>query len=255
MPRLPLRRRPELAARGLVFACMLFATLEPCRGDDQSPPAARSVDSNLPRRVDLRVHFKRWRLDPRKQGHRNTCSVFVTTEALEFALAKRQGHGTRLSVEYLNWACNQIIGNRTKDRGQFFHHLLKGFAKYGVCAEDQMPYRPSFEPELQPTPEVVEAAQRIGSLNFRIHWIKRWQAEPGLNDEHLQSIKQQIAAGTPVAAGASHSRLLVGYADAPQNPDGGGGHFVALDSATGAYETVSYAFVKANVADVFWIEL
>lgn len=54
--------------------------------------------------VDLRPLFDRWDLPPRAQGDRNTCSVFAVTGAIEFALAEKQGRGTRLSVEFLNWA-------------------------------------------------------------------------------------------------------------------------------------------------------
>ena len=59
--------------------------------------------------------------------------------ALEFAVAKRQGHGTRLSVEFLNWAANQACGEN--EDGGFFSDLWKGFAAYGICCEDDMPYR------------------------------------------------------------------------------------------------------------------
>src|SRR5438132_10068920 len=69
------------------------------------------LQSDLPKSVDLRRQFKEWKLLPKSQGHRNTCSVFTTTAALEFAVSKHTGRGTRLSVEYLNWACNQVIHN------------------------------------------------------------------------------------------------------------------------------------------------
>ena len=98
------------------------------------------MKTELPATVDLRPVFKRWNLCLKSQGARNTFSVFVTTGALEFAASKHYSKGTRLSVEYLNWACNQVIRNQKDDRGQFFHDLLKGFQKHGICSEVNMPY-------------------------------------------------------------------------------------------------------------------
>ena len=46
-----------------------------------------------------------------RQGDRGTCSVFTTTSALEFAFSRYMGKSVRLSVEYLNWAANQVTGN------------------------------------------------------------------------------------------------------------------------------------------------
>ena len=56
----------------------------------------------------------------------------------------------------------------------------------------------------------------------------------------------------PVAAGAEHSRLLVGHRDDPKRPCGG--MFFTKDSGTGKCEEVTYHFVKTKVGDVFWVE-
>ncbi len=88
--------------------------------------------------VDLRPRFDKLGLAPRRQGGRPTCSVFTMTTALEYAVAGRQGHCPRLSVEFLNWASNKACGD-TQDGG-FFSDLWKGFAAYGICAEEEMPY-------------------------------------------------------------------------------------------------------------------
>src|SRR2546423_13203843 len=47
-------------------------------GDDKTTV----MRSDLPESVDLRRQFKAWKLLPKNQGHRNTCSVFTTTAAL-----------------------------------------------------------------------------------------------------------------------------------------------------------------------------
>ena len=55
-------------------------------------------DQPLPEKVDLRPQFAKWKLPPRAQGTRNTCSVFVTVGAFKFALSKRHDRAMPLSV-------------------------------------------------------------------------------------------------------------------------------------------------------------
>lgn len=86
-----------------------------------------SDDRPLPEKVDLRPQFDKWKLPPRAQDARNTCSVFVTVGAFEFASSKRHDRAMPFSVEYSNWASNRVIRNSTVDRGQLFHDRLKGW--------------------------------------------------------------------------------------------------------------------------------
>jgi hypothetical protein len=206
----------------------------------------------LPPSVDLRPRFEHFGLAARSQGARNTCSVFTTAGTLEFALAVREGRGEPLSAEYLNWACNRTIGNRTEDRGQFFHNLLKAFARYGICPESAMPYQPRFDPQLAPSTAAVARATAIRDEGFEIHWISPWNEVQGLTDAKMRAIREVLAAGWPVAAGSDHSRLLVGYGDDPA--EAGGGHFLTRDSGSGSFDRVTYEFVRTKVSDVFWVE-
>jgi len=241
-----------------LYACLIALSTRALFAADGSvaekaPPAAPPQTSvQLPKEVDLRPKFQEFGLEPRVQGHRGTCSVFTTVAALEFALAKRQGKGTPLSVEYLNWACNEVINNHTQDRGQFFHHLLQAYAQYGVCPEDQMPYQPNFDPKLQPSNQAADAAKEMIKQGFQIHWIRPLRLDEGLRSWHMQEVKEVLASGWPVAAGSDHSRLLVGYVDDPSQP--GGGFFRTKDSQKRQYATVTYEFAKDRIHDVFWIE-
>ena len=85
----------------LLLSTTLFMPTDSMGGDDQP----------LPEKVDLRPQFAKWKLPPRAQGARNTCSVFVTVGAFEFALSKQHDRAMPLSVEYSNWACNQVLHN------------------------------------------------------------------------------------------------------------------------------------------------
>ena len=112
-----------------------------------------------PQSIDLRPAFQKWSLDPRVQGNRGTCSVFVITDALEYAVADKQGHATRLSVEFLNWAAHKAT--KTTEDGGFFSDLWKGYAAYGICPETEMPYRDHFDPALQPSGSALAGAKAI----------------------------------------------------------------------------------------------
>lgn len=77
------------ASRLLLIAIVLPLPLGASAGDQQT----------LPAEVDLRPLFAKWEMPPKSQGRRNTCSVFVTVGAFEFALSKRHDRAMPLSVE------------------------------------------------------------------------------------------------------------------------------------------------------------
>jgi hypothetical protein len=204
--------------------------------------------------VDLRPTLTDMGLPPRAQGPRGTCSVFTTCHAIEFALAKRSGKGTRLSPEFLNWAASQVAG--APSDGAFFHNALEGFTRYGVCPEADLPYQATYDSALKPSDSALAAAQDVrtksaGSLQIR--WIVPWQAARfGVSDQQMEQILHVLARGYPVAAGSGHSRLLVGFRRDASSP--GGGVFLTQDSGLGRYDEVTFDFVRNQVADVFWVE-
>lgn len=216
----------------------------------QSRKEQNREGTGLPETVDLRPELKRLGLEPRSQGKRPTCSVFVTVWALEFAMSRQRGQAESLSVEYLNWASNQVTKDPTD--GSFFHDALKGFSEHGICLEKEMSYREKYDPNLQPSDEARRSAKVIGASELKVHWIKHWTPKQGLTDKHMTEIRQALARGWPVAAGSDHSRLLVGFRDDPAQS--GGGTFLTQDSAIGGYGTVTYDWVKTKVGDAFWVE-
>jgi hypothetical protein len=215
-------------------------------------PGSKAADKKLPTRVDLRPQMTEWGLVPRRQGRRNTCSVFATTGVFEFAASKQNNKGTRFSVEYLNWACNEVINNHTQDRGQFFRDLLRAYEKHGICSESEMAYTRRFDPELKPSDAAIASAQKNRDLAFKVHWLRRWRNPPGLKEWNLRDIKQVLASGYPVAAGASHSRIIVGYEDDAKQP--AGGIFHTQDSGSGRFDKVTYEFALKEMNDLFWVE-
>ncbi len=97
--------------------------------------------------ADLRSELRERGLWPVRQGRRGTCSVFTTASALELAFSRYTGKNVRLSVEYLNWAANQVTGHPSD--GQYFHNCLAGFDKYGICYNADMPYARTFDAKLR----------------------------------------------------------------------------------------------------------
>lgn len=237
-------------------------------------PLIASTAQTLPPSVDLRPTFDKWRLTPRTQGKRGTCSVFTVVGALEFATAKKQGHCEHFSVEFLNWAANRIAGENVD--GGFFSDLWKAFAAYGVCAEKTMPYRAEFDPALAPSPEAIAEAKTRLTLGLRHHWIKEWNVKTGLTDEQFVAIKRTLQQGWPVCAGCrwpkqpkwsdgalqmcpadavydGHSVLLVGYRDDANQP--GGGVFLFRNTNNGGHDgSMPYTYARAFVNDALWVD-
>ncbi len=242
------------AVRTSAVAAFLLSVLLHVAMAAASPPTTSAPATSQPASVDLRPRLTELGLTPRPQGGRGTCSIFTTCAAIEFAVARQTGRGERLSPEYLNWAAGQAAG-RPSD-GNFFHNALAGFERHGICRETSMPYQPDFDAERGPsTAAAAEAelirAQAAGALHVR--WIVPWVPDRfGVNDEQFAEIKRVLASGYPVAAGSSHSRLLVGYRD--EASAAGGGVFITEDSALNRFDEVSYEFVRTQVADVFWVE-
>lgn len=225
--------------------------------------------------VDLRPAFEKWGLGPRVQGKRPTCSVFAVAGALEYALAGKQGRGTPLSVDYLNWASNQAVGE--KNDGSFFSDLWRGFTIYGVCPEGDMPYQNEFDPNRTPSEEAKDHARQIHEIGLRRHWIKPWNPNTGLTEKHLAKIKQVLGRQWPVCGGFrwpkkpfewkndvlptpppegvfdGHSLLLVGYRDDPKQA--GGGMFVFRNSNNNGREGyMTYAYARAYMNDAVWFD-
>jgi len=206
-----------------------------------------------PRPADLVPELERLGLEPSGQRSRNTCSVCTTRGVLEFAYSVRVSRGVRLSAEFLNWACNQVIGNKTDDRGQFFHDLLKGLEEHGICREDEMPYKCTFDPDYAPSEEARASALRIRDEGSEVHWINPIKREAGLTDEQFEEVKRVLRDGHPVAAGSGHSVMLVGYVEDDSEP--GGGSFLAIDSGgPGHYYELSFDHVKHGIYDTYWVE-
>jgi len=245
---------------------MLAATVPACLAEEPGPAEG-------PKSVDLGPVFQKWALDTRSQGDRGTCSAVVVAAAIEYAAAGKQGRATRLSVEFLNWASNQVAGHAAD--GGFFADLWKGYAAYGICPEDDMPYRRHFDPALRPSKEALARAEEFRALALQLHWIKRWDPHQGLSDAQLDKVKRTLRHGWPVCGGFlwpkqerwqdgvlqmcprgevfdGHSVLLVGYRDDDTQP--GGGVFLIRSSSGDRREgLMSYEYVRAYTNDAAWI--
>jgi len=208
----------------------------------------------LPAAVDLRADLGRMGLPPRGQGARGTCSIFTTCAALEVALAKASGRPARLSPEFLNWAASQSCGHPSD--GNFFHHALAGYERFGLCDDGAMAYQPGYDAALAPSAEAIaDAVRRRDAARdaIAVRWIVPWESSRfGVAEAPFREILATLARGFPVAAGSAHSRLLVGYRIDAAQP--GGGAFVTLDSALARFDEVTFDYVKREVADVFWVE-
>ena len=222
-----------------------------CAAVVPTPPTATVAPAVA---VDLRPRFLALGLAPRAQGARPTCSIFTTVGAFEFAVANNLGHGERLSVEYSNWAANAATGRH--DDGDFFHHALAGFETFGLCRDGLWPYAANFEAgAAPPTSALVDGGRLLGRLGERLQlqWIKPNDGVRGLSEAQFAAVLTMLQNGWPVAAGAGHSRLLVGYrADANTTA---GGVFTTLDSGLGGFGEVPEQYVRSELYDAFAVTL
>ncbi len=263
---------PHAGLCGFAVASLVLTAASMAAADPS--PTKSQGQSSLSGRADLRPMFHQWKLDPRAQGGRGTCSVFVVTQAIEYAMADRKGTGTRLSPEFLNWASNQAI--KQAEDGGFFSDLWSGYANYGICREEEYPYRPAFDHKLRPSSDTIEHARQLRDVGLRLHWIKPWDVTTGLTEKELSQIKQTLRGQWPVCAGLrwpkheqwdkgvlkmappegvfdGHSVLLVGFRDDPTQP--GGGVFLLRNSGRGARDgAMTYEYARAYMNDAAWID-
>ncbi len=266
-----------MRASCLGILCVLLASLgSSASGRAADAPGAAVAPSAAPaaREVDLRPVFEKFSLARLQQGGRPTCSVFTVAGALEFATAKRQGHAPRLSVDFLNWAANRACGD--KEDGGFFSDLWKGFSAYGICAETDMPYVAKLDLTREPSAEAMADAKVRLSLGLRLHWIKEWNVNTGLTDQHLAEIKRTLEAGWPVCGGFrwpkqekwvegvlqmcppsavrdGHSVLLVGFRD--NLAAAGQGVFIFRNTAGGGQDgEMPYAYAREYMNDAVWVD-
>ncbi|NLH17334.1 MAG: DUF2961 domain-containing protein [Phycisphaerae bacterium] len=236
--------------------------------------AEETADLGVPRSsMDLRPEFAKRGMEIRPQGGRGTCSVFAMTEAIEYALSGRKGAKVRLSVEFLNWASNQVT--KQANDGSFFSDLWAGYEAYGVCPEGDLAYQPAFNPNLKPGDLAIEHAKQYRNLGLRMHWIKPWDVTTGLKAEQLIEIKRTLCKQWPVCAGLrwpkaeqykdgvlmmappegvrdGHSVILVGFRDDSDQP--GGGVFLFRNSSGAREGQMTYEYARAYMNDAIWID-
>jgi hypothetical protein len=258
----------------LIWAAILLTFAPPVVwGQNPIPSTVQTAATGpLPKTIDLRPLMKEWGLVPRLQGDRPTCSVFTMANALEFGIARRNGHVPRLSVEFLNWAGNRAAGE--DNDGGFFSDLWNGFARYGICSEEEFAYQPAFDAHRAPDPVLRQRAEAMKSLGLRLNWIKPWDVKTGLTSAHLLEIRRTLSRGWPVCGGFrwpkqarwendvlqmcsadtvydGHSVLLVGYEDDNSQP--GGGILRFRNTSGGKDGAMPYAYAEAYMNDAAWV--
>jgi hypothetical protein len=224
--------------------------------------------------ADLRPAFEKLGLSLRGQGARPTCSVFTVTGALELAASRKLQRTQRLSVEYLNWASNDVVG-KAQDGG-FFSDLWRGFSKHGICPEEAMPYAQKFRRSIAPEASAVGAAREMVALGLQLHWIKEWNVKTGLTAEQINAIRQTITSGWPVCGGFrwpkseqwkddvlqmceaadvfdGHSILLIGFKD-DTSMAGGGAYLMRNSNGAGSEAWMPYAYAANFMNDAVWID-
>ena len=232
---------------------------------------------------DLRPLFRKYGIPVYEQGDRGTCSVFVIAGMLEFEYACKTQHYTALSVEYLNWASNQVTGEN--EDGSFFSDAIKALKKYGICANEFFSYYiQNYSKKAEPSTQALKDAHK--RKQYSAFWIKEWNPETGMTALQIEKVVQQLNSGHPVAIGFrwpkkderyrkvengvmvvppeegvfdGHSVLIVGYENDRDIP--GGSYFIFKNShgekyGENGYGKMPYVYVEkyANDAVVIYVE-
>ena len=223
---------------------------------------------------DLRPLFEKYGISVKNQGSRGTCSIFALVGLIEFERANVLQDSLPLSVEYLNWAANQVEGVMAD--GSFFNYAMEGMEKYGICADDYMPYACRFSEKAEPSE--VAKKDAVARKTGKPIWIKHWDPNTGITKEQLEQIKHLLDNNHPVAIGFQwpkqaencsehgelkvverkevfdgHSVLIVGYQTNPEKPGGGclifkNSHGENFGDNGYGYIPYAYAFLYANDA-------
>jgi len=226
---------------------------------------------------DLRPLFEKYNIGIYNQGERGTCSVFAVTGLLEFEYANTLGQTVLpLSVEYLNWASNKIVGE-TVD-GSYFSDAVKALKKYGICENALFPYYvQNYTNKVEPSFAAIKDAKKRRGVTAI--WIKDWNPSTGMSNIQILQVKTQIKNIHPVAIGFrwpkkdekyrkivnglmivppeegvfdGHSVLLVGFKDDKDIP--GGGYFIFKNSygkeyGENGYGKMPYEYVRKYAND------
>lgn len=231
---------------------------------------------------DLRPLFEKYSICIYDQGLRGTCSVFAVAGLLEFEYAHTSGKVIPLSVEYLNWASNQITGEPSD--GSYFSDAIVALNKYGICSNELFPYHiDNISGKMEPSDAAVRDAQQRKSVSAK--WIKEWDPKTGMTNDQIMNVKYEINNEHPVAIGFrwpkndvkyrkivnglmvippeegvfdGHSVIIVGFYDDPEIP--GGGYFIFKNShgmgyGENGYGKMPYKYVQSYANDGIAIHL
>ena len=201
--------------------------------------------------------------------------MFALNAVIEYAVATKQQRGTRLSVEFLNWASNKAAGEATD--GGCFSKLWAGCAAHGVCPEADMPYADSFALPKPSKKAVADAAKIRAFFAPATPLDQAMGFEPGASDEQAAKIKRTLQRQWPVCGGFlwpknegrwwkkdvlqkcprrdvmdGHSILLVGFCDDQTQP--GGGSFDRNSAGPSRDGMMTYAYMPAYMNDAAWVD-
>jgi hypothetical protein len=143
----------------------------------------------------LRPEFERFGLKPRTQGY-YACTVFATLGVLEFDYAKA-GMTVKLSEQFAEWAAVKCSGQRFLNFP--YRTVIEGIQKYGICAEEYLPYQDAKKPLRQPSKAAMEDAQK--RRNVSVLSFHEWNKAFGFSDKEIESMCHSIAGQKAISCG------------------------------------------------------
>jgi hypothetical protein len=199
-----IRNYPELAVRD---SALNKAYLEIYRTKKETEPAffskpkwpvllAREAKAaSLQVSQSLRPNFEKWMPIIRDQGRRNTCDAHSVAEIIEYE-RHAKGEHVRLSPEFLYWAAGESTRDRRNRMGYETMKVIAAVRKYGVCAEELMPYGQKSRPSKE---ALADALKRNGiSIKMLTKQTPYAALGKGFTQQEIDNICAELAKGHPV---------------------------------------------------------
>ncbi len=235
----------------LLPLCLLFSSLHAASSEDLF--LKFGTPAPLQSEVDLRQAYFKYRLYPKKQGMRPSCSVFAIVGALELQHAQNTGNAEKLSEDYLIWATRKNLGipqsaaknydpKRDGDLGFSLIDVSQALQNYGILTQSEMPntFGKAMAKISEPSDALIQQAKTRGK-------IQPIYINGRNNEVRIANIIHTLNAGIPVVIGLhwpNNKTLRNAPRLSKQKPIPGNAHAVTL---------VGYRDKTGNIEDTIFL--
>lgn len=197
------------------------------------------------------------------------CWAYTSNSVIEYECARLTRRSLPLSTGFLAWAAQEC--DSLGMGGSNFGRASRGVNTFGVVPLSLYGEPPPRSPVPTPPKGVIDQGSNAFGVAFK--WLRFWNREP-VSDTQFQAIKEEIAAGHPVAVGMQwpkvtefiprtyvlpypspsgfvdgHCVVLCGFQDDPSYV--GGGYFLFRNSWGKTWAKQGYAYMPYEMLRIY----